>query len=45
MTKQVYIPVKDYALKHNVSLQNVYQLIKRGKLVSKKIGSFILVKA
>lgn len=38
-----YIPVKDYAEKHNMSVQNVYQRIKRGKLKGKKIGSYQLI--
>ena len=44
MDKETYIPVKDFALKHGVSVQNVYQRIKRGKLKGKKIGNYQLVK-
>lgn len=43
MEKEKYIPVKDYAVKNNVSVQNVYQQLKRGKLKGKKIGSYQLV--
>jgi len=39
-----YMPVKDYAAKHNISVQAVYQKIKRGYLESTKIGSYVLVK-
>lgn len=39
-----YIPVKDYAIKYGISVQNVYQRIKRGKLIGKKIGNYQLVK-
>ena len=41
--KEVYIPVKDYATKKGISVQNVYQRLKRGKLKGKKIGSYQLV--
>lgn len=44
MEKGKYIPVKDYALKHSMSVQNVYQRLKRGKLKGKKIGNYQLVK-
>lgn len=43
MKEAKYIPVKDYAAKHNMSVQNVYQRIKRGKLKGKKIGNYQLV--
>lgn len=43
MEKQKYIPVKDYAIKYSMSVQNVYQRIKRGKLQGKKIGNYQLV--
>ncbi len=36
-------PVKDYAAQKNVTVQAVYQAIKRGTLKSRRIGSFILV--
>lgn len=39
-----FMPVKDYALKKGCTVQNVYKLIKEGKLESKKIGSYTLVK-
>lgn len=38
-----YLPVKEYAIKYEESLHNVYNLIKRGKLKGKKIGSYQLV--
>ena len=44
MEKEKFIPVKDYASKYNMSVQNVYQRIKRGKLTGKKIGNYQLVK-
>ncbi|MBK8807799.1 MAG: hypothetical protein IPO21_14590 [Bacteroidales bacterium] len=44
MEKEKYIPVKDYAIKHNMSVQNVYQQLKRKKLEGKKIGSYQLIK-
>jgi len=40
---KTYIPVKDYAAKTSVSVQNVYQQLKRGKLKGKKIGSYQLI--
>ena len=43
MEKVVKIPVKDYAAKKGVSVQNVYQQIKRGKLKGEKIGTYQLV--
>lgn len=39
-----YMPVKDYADKNKVTVQSVYQKIKRGNLDFKKIGSYTLVK-
>ena len=42
MTK--YLPVRDYAKKHGISVQAVYQAIWRGSLDSKKIGTYTLVK-
>lgn len=42
--KEKYIPVKDYATKYNISVQSAYQMIKRGKLIGKKIGSYQLIK-
>jgi hypothetical protein len=44
MEKEKYIPVKDYANKKNCSVQNVYYLLKTGKVQGKKIGSYQLVK-
>lgn len=44
MAESKYIPVKDYALKYSMSVQNVYQRLKRGKLEGKKIGNYQLVK-
>lgn len=41
--EQVYIPVKDYAIKYEESVHNVYNLIKRGNVQGKKIGSYQLV--
>jgi hypothetical protein len=42
--KDIYKPVKDYANEKGLTVQAVYQAIKRGKLKSKKIGSYTLVK-
>lgn len=39
-----YKPVKDYANEKGLTVQAVYQAIKRGTLESKKIGSYTLVK-
>lgn len=44
MEKEIYIPVKDYAIEHNMSVQNVYQKLKAKKLIGKKIGNYQLVK-
>jgi hypothetical protein len=41
--KRIYLPVKDYANKNGISVQNVYQRLKRGKLKGKKIGNYQLV--
>lgn len=41
--KELFIPVKDYAIKKGISVQNVYQRLKRGKLKGKKIGNYQLV--
>jgi hypothetical protein len=38
------VPVKDFADKHGITVQAVYQGIKRGKYQSTKIGTFTLVK-
>lgn len=39
-----HMPVKDYALEKGITVQAVYQRIKRGNLEIKKIGSYTLVK-
>jgi hypothetical protein len=41
--EKTYLPVKDYANKHNMTVQNVYQRLKRGKLKGKKIGNYQLI--
>ena len=38
-----YKPVKDYANEKGLTVQAVYQAIKRGTLKHKKIGSYTLV--
>lgn len=38
-----YIPVKDYSTKYNMSVQNIYQKIKRGTLKGRKLGNYQLV--
>jgi hypothetical protein len=45
MKDEKYIPVKDYAAKYNMTVQNVYQRLKRGKLKGKKIGNYQLILA
>lgn len=40
-----YMPVKDYAEKHRITVQAVYQKIRRGNLEFKKIGTYTLVVA
>lgn len=42
--KDIYIPVKDYATLNNISVQNVYDKIKRGKLKGRKLGNYQLVR-
>lgn len=42
--KDSYMTIKEYSDKKRVSVQAVYQKIKRGGLEFKKIGSFYLVK-
>ena len=42
--KEVYKPVKEYAEEKGVSVQSVYQAIKRGTITHRKIGSYTLVK-
>jgi predicted DNA-binding protein YlxM (UPF0122 family) len=41
--KKSYKPVKDYAEEKKISVQAVYQMIKRGNLGFKKIGTYTLV--
>jgi len=43
-SKEIYKPVNEYAKDRGISVQAVYQAIKRGSLESRKIGSFTLVK-
>ena len=43
MNTENFIPVKDYATKYNMKVQNVYQRLKRGTLRGKKLGSYQLV--
>ena len=38
-----YKPVKDYAKDKDITVQAVYQMIKRGNLEFKKIGTYTLV--
>lgn len=38
-----YQPVKDYAVKNNITVQAVYERIKKGKVLIKKIGTYTLV--
>ncbi len=38
-----YTPVKDYANIKKCTVQHVYNMIKRGDLQSKKIGTYTLV--
>ena len=42
--KKVFMPVKDYAEKHGITVQTVYNKIKAGTIESKKIGSYNLVR-
>ena len=39
-----YMTVSEYAEKNNVTVQSVYQKIKRGNLRTRKIGQLTLVK-
>ena len=43
-TREAYMTVTEYAKLQGVSVQSVYQKIKRKKLEHKKLGSFTLVK-
>jgi hypothetical protein len=38
------MPVKDFALKYNITVQAVYERINAGTVEVKKIGSYTLVK-
>lgn len=40
----IYIPVAEYASLKGITVQAVYQAIKRGKLEIKKIGTYTLVR-
>ena len=44
-TKIKLMTVKEYADKYGCTVQNVYHLIKVGKVKSRKIGYFTLVEA
>ena len=41
--RKSFLPVKDYAMQHNVSVQAVYKAIKTGRLKMRKIGTYTLV--
>lgn len=43
--KKIFMPVKEFADKKKVSVQHVYNQIREGKLETKKIGSYTLVRA
>ena len=40
---KTHMPVKDYADKKGITVQAVYQMIKRGNIKFKKIGTYTLV--
>ena len=42
-TRIVFMPVKDFAEKHNVTVQTVYNWVKDDKVLVKKIGTYTLV--
>ena len=44
MDKETYMPVREYAKCQGVTVQCIYQKLKKGKLTGKKIGSFQLIK-
>lgn len=44
MNLEGFMTVSEYAKKHGVTVQAVYQKLGRGNLKSKKIGTLILVK-
>ena len=41
--RKLFMPVKDYAISNQISVQAVYKMIKMKKLIMRKIGSYILV--
>lgn len=43
LIRKAFIPVKDYAGKHKLTVQAVYKRIKTGRLKMKKIGTYTLV--
>jgi len=44
MKNNNFMPVKDFAKINEISIQAVYQAIKRGSLEEKKIGTYTLVR-
>lgn len=42
-TQPTFMPIKDYAIKNAITVQAVYQKLKRGNLNVKKIGTYTLV--
>jgi hypothetical protein len=43
METEIRLPVKDYAAKMGVSVQYVYQQLRRGKIKGVKIGNYQLI--
>jgi Mor family transcriptional regulator len=43
--KKTFVPVKDLADKRKCTVQHIYRLIREGKLESKKIGTYTLVRS
>lgn len=43
-TKETYKTVSEYAIAKGITVQAVYQAIKRGRLEFRKIGTFTFVK-
>ena len=41
--RKTFVPVKDFALKHHISVQAVYKAINAGRLKMRKIGTYTLV--
>lgn len=39
------MPVKDFAIQNNITVQAVYERIKKGTILHKKIGTYTLVKS